>query len=411
MAALAAAALAFAIASAAGQGATRVRPLNSTGCGDPFSSHRDASNPLMLGSAPGSNPLHGASFFVDGPAHGAAAGAIAQLLGYDTNQPPGHFLPSFPDSESWQTFYNTTVVPGMSSHPQVAGQVRLLSKIASEPEVQRVSAYTEGGKVSGISDFMRKLFCHNFTADAYPTIPILLTYFAHPDVKSCTARAIRAAMPKFKSQIDAVAAGTGNRPAVYLLELDAIGSSRCYQKAGGLGAWEAMLRYEVDKMAALPHAVVYVEAGYSDANPVGYTAKVLNAIHVRKIRGFFTNDTHNAWTINEVHWAEKISKKTHGAHYIVNTAQNGNGPKLNPHPVKQGIEDLCNPPGLALGPPDTTNTGFPHADAFMWVHIPGESDGHCNGGPTNGTFWPAYAEGLAARANAKLGPGYPSKPF
>jgi hypothetical protein len=44
-------------------------------------------------------------------------------------------------------------------------------------------------------------------------------------------------------------------------------------------------------MATLPHAVVYVEAGYSDSNTVGYTARALNAIDINKIRGFFTNDT------------------------------------------------------------------------------------------------------------------------
>jgi hypothetical protein len=55
---------------------------------------------------------------------------------------------------------------------------------------------------------------------------------------------------------------------------------------------------------------VYVEAGYSDSNSVGYTARVLNAVGVSKIRGFFTNDTHEAWTIDEVRWATAISRRT-----------------------------------------------------------------------------------------------------
>src|ERR1700752_5323752 len=76
----------------------------SSPCADPYSATRDPSNPLMLSTAPGSNPLNGASFFVDGPAHGAAAGAIARLLGIGTNVPVGHYLSAFPDSESWATF-------------------------------------------------------------------------------------------------------------------------------------------------------------------------------------------------------------------------------------------------------------------------------------------------------------------
>jgi hypothetical protein len=385
---------------------------HSTDCADPYPAARDASNPLMLSTPPGADPLTGANFFVDGPTHGAAAGAIARLLGIDRNVPVGHWLPSFPDSESWATFKQTVEaeLPHVGS-ASVVRNVRLLEKIADQPEAQRVSVYSEGGGPGAIRDFARKLFCHNFTADP-GTIPIISTYFLHPVLGGCsTASQIRAAMPAFKRQIDELVAGTGRRPVVYLLELDAIGSSSCMAKIGSLPAWEAALRYEVDRMATLPHAVVYVEGGYSDSNAPGYTARVLNAIDVRKIRGFFTNDTHMAWTTHEVAWAEKVSKLTHGAHYIVNTAQNGNGPKLNPHPSTQGVEDLCNPPGRGLGPTDTTHTPFPHADALLWTHVPGNSSGTCHGGPASGTFWAERAIGLAARANDRLGPGYPSQPY
>ena len=149
-----------------------------------------------------------------------------------------------------------------------------------------------------------------------------------------------------------------NRPAVYLLELDGIGSSGCVRKMGSLGIWEADLRYEVSKISSLPHTVVYLEAGYSDANGPRYTARVLNAAGVGTIRGFWTNDTHLNWTISEIKWGDKVSRLTHNAHFVINTAQNGNGPKKNPHPVTQGNEDLCNPPGRGLGPRPTTDTGF-----------------------------------------------------
>ena len=390
----------------------QARAANSTACADPNPATRDPSNPLMLSTPPGADPLRGANFFVDGPSHGAAAGAIARLLGIDSYVPIGNFLPAFPDGESWATFRQFAEDRlAQTQDPGLARQVRLLEKIADQPEAQRVSVYSEGGGPGAISDFARKLFCHNFTADP-GSIPIITTYFLHPVLGGCsTAPQIRAAMPEFKRRVDELVAGTGRRPVVYLLELDAIGSSACMAGNGGLSAWEAALRYEVDRMATLPHAVVYAEGGYSDSNPPGYTARVLNAIDVGKIRGFFTNDTHINWTSKEAAWAERISKLTHGAHYIINTAQNGNGPKLNPHPTTQGVENLCNPPGRALGPRPTTTTGFPHADAFLWTHVPGNSSGHCNGGPDSGTFWVARALDLASRANGKLGPGQPSQPY
>ncbi len=399
--------------AAVGLAATTVHPARARGkssyvCGDPYSSTRNPSNPLALPNPPGPNPLTGANFFVDGPAHGAAAGAIARLLGRDPA--------SFADSYSWAEFQqqilgSASVQQRLNNDPGLAYKVRSLEKIAVEPEPQRFSAYAQGGTPKGEYSQAIKIFCHNLTADP-GTIPIINTYFLHPAAGACpTPAKLRAAGRLFRARIDAIARATGNRPAVYLLELDGIGSSGCVRKMGSLGIWEADLRYEVAKISSLPHTVVYLEAGYSDANGPRYSARVLNAAGVRTVRGFWTNDTHLNWTINEIKWGEKVSRLTHGANFVINTAQNGNGPKKNPHPVTQGNEDLCNPPGRALGPRPTTDTGFAHVDAFLWSSPPGNSSGPCNGGTASGTFWTTRAIQLAAHANGRLGPGYPSQPY
>src|SRR6202023_2706334 len=122
-----------------------------SGCADPYPSQSDPSNPLMLDQAPGSNPLSGASFFVDGPTHGAAAGEIARLLGIDASVPIGQYLPAFPDSESWATFAGY-VTQLLASNQAVASQVQLLEKIAAQPEAQRFSSAAEGGTPSGLAD-------------------------------------------------------------------------------------------------------------------------------------------------------------------------------------------------------------------------------------------------------------------
>ncbi len=373
---------------------------------------RDPGNPLGLAKASGENPLNGAPLFVDGPTHGAAAGAIAQLLGIDSGVPAGQFLPAFPDDESWQTFLTTTIaqrLPDVSTATR--RKVLLLEKIAREPEAQRLSAASDGGSPAGISAFVNKLLCHNLTADP-GSIPVISTYFMHPVLGGCASTAqINAYMPMFRRRVDAMVSATGSQPVVYLLELDAIGSSSCMYKKGSLPAWEGMLRYEVDQAATLKHALVYVEGGYSDSNDPQYAARMLNAVDIGRIRGFFTNDTHNNWTTSEVRYGEAVSKLTHGAHFIINTAQNGQGPKLNPHPATQGIEDLCNPPGRGLGPLPTTDTKFPKVDALLWTHVPGNSSGTCRGGPPAGSFWAAEAISLAADANQRLGPAYPSRPY
>jgi endoglucanase len=379
-------------------------------CADPYSSHRDPSNPLMLHTRPGSDPLTGASFFVNGPAHGAAAGAIARLLGIDTGTPVGAVLPSFSESESWATF-DKFVQRQLPQHPSAAHDIGELSKIAAQPEVQRISSYSQGGGAGAIFSQAQKLLCHNFTADPQ-AIGIINTYFLHADLGGCpTNGQIAADRPAFERRVSELAQAIGNRPVVMLLETDGLGSTGCISKSGSLGQWEQDLRYEVDTMASLPHAVVYVEGGYSDANSPSFTARALNKIDVRKIRGFYTNDTHLNWTSKEIKWGQKISSMTHGAHFIINTAQNGHGPLLNPHPSSQGVENLCNPPGRGLGPLPTTSTGVKAVDAFLWTSPPGNSSGSCNGGTPSGSFWAARAISLAEHANGKLGPGYPSRPY
>jgi endoglucanase len=375
-------------------------------CAQPYPTHRDPANPLDLRRAPGANPLTGARFFVPGPAKGSAARAIAQLLGLDPD--------TMNVGESWAWFSRSLAFGPLHdklvANPSLGRQVALLAKVAGQPEAQRISSYSWGGTPDGIFKQTEKVLCQNLAADR-GTIPILNTYFLHATLGgSPTPAQVTAYGPLFRARVDAMAQAIGRRPVVLLLEVDGIGSTRGVAKMGSLPQWEADLRYEINAAAALPHAVVYVEGGYSDSNPVGYTARVLNAIGVNKIRGFFTNDTHEAWTINEVRWATRIARRTHGAHFIVDTADNGRGPLLNRVKVGYGVEDLCNPPKRGLGPGDTTDTGYAYADAWMWTHPPGNSSG-CGGGPPSGVFWPARAEAEAARANAQLGPSLPSRPY
>ena len=298
----------------------------------------------------------------------------------------------------------------LAAHPSLRRKVKLLEKVASQPEEMRFSLYSGGGGPGAIEGQVHKIYCHNLTADP-GTIPIFTTFFLYQAGYCETRSQIIRYRPRFDRQIDELAAGIGLRPAVVLMELDAIGSSSCMARNGALGLWEADIRHEINKISQLPHVVAYIEGGYSDANDVAYTARALNAVGVRKIRGFFTNDTHNAWTIDEVRWAQAISARTGGAHIIVNTATNGRGPRLNPEPATQGIEDLCNAPGRGLGPRPTSNTGFHNVDAFLWTGVPGNSSGPCHGGPPPGTFWPARAIALSARAQAKLGPGFPTNAY
>ncbi len=409
-------AAAFAGIAVDGRIAATARPVARASQACPGSpGRRDPANPLALARSPGSDPLRGAHLWVGGPRYGPAAGAIAQLLGMNPD--------NFSDSYSWAQFQAAINRPPISTRlardSGLRYQVHELSKVAAQPTPLRLSSYAHGGTPGGTEQEADKFFCDVLQSDP-GSVPVINTYYAHPLTKSvCGSRSgMNRVVPLFHQFVDAMADATGNHPAVFMLELDALGSSGCFARGGTLGTWEEMLRYEVEKMAALPHTVVYLEGGYSDSNSAAYTASALKAIGlgtIKNFRGFFTDDTHYAWTINEVHWAERISRALHGVPYVVSTAQNGQGPIVPANRVKDGNEILCNPPRRGLGPRLTIAPGgpAPHADAYMWVVQPGNSDGDCNGdgGPSSGSFWPARAITLAALANARLGPGYPSRPY
>ncbi len=333
------------------------------------------------------------------------SGAVARLAGLDPSRLPDNY--SWADLE--RALHHGRLAARLRSNRALARQIALLSKIASQPAVNRFSLYSGGGGPGAVYGQVNRFFCHAAQADP-GTVPVITTFFLYQHGYCESAATIAASRPTFERQVREFAAGIGRRPAVVLLELDAIGASRCLQRTGALSQWEADISYEIGRVAALPHVVAYIEAGYSDGNPAGYTAQVLRAVGANRIRGFFTNDTHSEWTIREVHWGQAVAHMSGVDHFIVSTATNGRGPLLNPDPVHQGIEDLCNAPGRGLGPAPTTNTGFSEVDAYLWVTEPGESAG-CGGGPPSGIFWPARAVGMAARAQAKLGPGSAADPY
>lgn len=106
------------------------------------------------------------------------------------------------------------------------------------------------------------------------------------------------------------------------------------------------------------------------------------------------------------------------ARYVIDTSRNGQGPWQPPaYPDPQ---DWCNPPGRGLGLRPTLDTGQPLVDGYLWVKIPGESDGECTRGlgpagetvdpewdrvdPAAGDWFPEMALDLIANADPPLQP-------
>ena len=74
-------------------------------------------------------------------------------------------------------------------------------------------------------------------------------------------------------------------------------------------------------------------------------------------------------------------------HFVVDTSRNGQGP-WQPDAAYPSPEDWCNPPDRGVGIRPTRDTGSELVDAFLWIKIPGKSDGLCYRG-TSGPEDPA----------------------
>lgn len=139
-----------------------------------------------------------------------------------------------------------------------------------------------------------------------------------------------------------------------------------------------------------PNARVYLDAGHNVWKLADRVSEYLDASGLDKADGFSLNVSNYQSLSDEVAYGKKISDLTGGKHYIIDTSRNGNGPA--------GPYDWCNASGRAIGEAPTTNTNNSLVDAFVWVKLPGESDGTCNGGPSPGKFWLDYAIDLIREA-------------
>jgi endoglucanase len=76
--------------------------------------------------------------------------------------------------------------------------------------------------------------------------------------------------------------------------------------------------------------------------------------------------------------------------FVIDTSRNGRGPLdasvyagapySQPQAVLDGLNGgaWCNPPGAGVGLRPSSNTGIALLDAYLWIKIPGQSDGSCD---------------------------------
>ena len=188
---------------------------------------------------------------------------------------------------------------------------------------------------------------------------------------------------------DEISKQIGDREVILIYEPDALPHSTLMDEEAM--QWRhGLMRQGLKIITKNCAAKVYVDIGHSNWLDPEQAGKMLNAVYVDGCRGFSVNVSNFRSTKESMSWAKRVSEHAKLKHFVIDTSRNGNGPYGN---------EWCNPPGRALGEAPTTNTGEEQCDAFLWIKIPGESDGKANGGPRAGKFWPEYADELVKNTN------------
>ncbi len=189
------------------------------------------------------------------------------------------------------------------------------------------------------------------------------------------------------------------REMTVILEPDAIGlmgARRSCLKRSQVPGRLALLAYAAKRLGETPGMNVYIDGASSSWLKQSKVIDYLRRGGVAYTRGFALGATHFNRTSREIQFGDNVARALGGKHYVINTAENANGPLPKSRWGKYGSRaTTCNPPNAGLGNQPTTRTGSAWADAFLWISRPGLSSngksGNYNCGPKQGplgnTMW------------------------
>jgi endoglucanase len=235
----------------------------------------------------------------------------------------------------------------------------------------RVRAVTSGGAAQG-------------------RVPVVVPYVI-PD-RDCGGYSEGGApdLDAYDDWIDRFAAGLGSGEVIVVLEPDSVAQAECLPAGERADRFASLARAGRVMKDANPKARVYFDAGHSGwhtpAKQAGWL-KQAGAASAESSDGVFSNVSNFHTTADEVAHDRAVLDALGGPASlgaVIDTSRNGNGAPPD--------GEWCDPDGRKLGRAPTLSTGMGRIDAYLWVKLPGESDG-CKGSP--GTFTPSYAYDLA----------------
>ncbi|MHA5047332.1 glycoside hydrolase family 6 protein [Streptomyces sp. SD15] len=275
------------------------------------------------------------------------------------------------------------VLDWVASHPGDSRRAVIESRIADRPAAVWFADFTP-------ATITARVRAVTAGAAAGGRVPVVVPY-AIPQ-RDCGGASQGGAsdLAAYDGWIDNFAAGLGSDEVVVILEPDSIAQADCLSAGARADRFASLARAGRVLKAANPKARVYYDAGHSGWKPAPAQAAFLKqagAASAVSSNGIFTNVSNFHRTSAETAYARQVLSALGGPASlgaVIDTSRNGNGAPAD--------GEWCDPAGRKIGEAPTLNTGEARIDAYLWVKLPGESDG-CKGTP--GTFSADYAYELA----------------
>lgn len=275
-----------------------------------------------------------------------------------------------------EAFYLDPLTKAAAAAERAEGEEReLIEKIASTPQAFWVAGTDAAAAATGVDQYTTR-------AAEDGSIGVLVIY-AVPGRDCGQHSAGGVEESDYARWIDAVASAIVGEPWV-VLEPDAL---PMLDDCEGQGDRVGYLQYAARTLTEAG-ARVYLDIGHSGWLAPEEAARRLVLVGFEHAVGFSLNVSNYQTTEDSTAYGEQISELLGGVRFVIDSSRNGKGSN----------GEWCNPRGRALGErPRLVDEGS-HLDALLWVKLPGESDGTCEGGPPAGQWFREIALELARNA-------------
>ena len=268
-----------------------------------------------------------------------------------------------------------------AANPSDGRAAAIAAHIGDEPQADWFGSWsTDPGEETG---------AYAGAAAAADKLPVLVAYNI-PDLDICASGAGHGASSNaaYDTWIGAFAGGIAGRPALVILEPDAVADESC-MTSSEISNRDGLLNNAINQLnKQAPDTWIYLDAGNPGWLSASTMAGYLNSAGLAQAHGFSLNVSNFYTTAQNTAYGNAINADLSADYgytrpFVIDTSRNGDG----------GDGQWCNPDGAKLGSTDQVGGG---AEMLLWIKTPGESDGNCGtgDGTTAGQFVPQIAYDL-----------------